>query len=155
MSVVALGDTKRMLFAIFCCALLMFLTAPVSAAQEADPSNAPTIGKSALLVGSTTGCGVLITITGTSGHLVATIAGGGTASGNPYDGEEDELGGVQNNPSVSISAIILSAARMNLRLQTTCSPSTATGLATTPPRTTATTRIASEGILRCCRIPVL
>jgi hypothetical protein len=109
MSVVALGDRKRMLFAIFCCALLMLLTAPMSAAREADPSNAPTIGKSALLVGSTTGCGVLITITGTSGHLVATIAGSGTASGNPYDGDEDELVGVQNNSSVTLGALRLSA----------------------------------------------
>jgi len=109
MPVFALAETKRILAAIFCLALLMFLTAPVSAAQEEDPCNSPTIGTTAIPVGSATGCGVLITITGTSGQLTATVTGGGTANGNPYDKEDDELVGVQNLSSVTIGAIRLSA----------------------------------------------
>jgi hypothetical protein len=110
MPVVALANAKKMLFAIFCCALLMLFTAP-SWADGGDPCT------SALPVGSATGCGVLITITGTSGHLVATVTGSGTANGNPYDGGpggDDELIGIQNNTeSVTIGAIRLSAPPIN------------------------------------------
>jgi hypothetical protein len=108
--VVAFADTKKMLFLIFCCAVLMLLSAPAWAtALAGDPCNSPTIGQPATPVGNAYGCGVLITITGTSGHLVATVTGGGTANGNPYDLDEDELIGIQNNSSVTIGAIRLSS----------------------------------------------
>ena len=109
MSVVALASAKKMLLAIFCCAVLMLFSAPAWAVVQADPCAAPTIGTTALPVGSATGCGVLITITGSSGHLVATVTGGGTANGNPYDGDEDKLVGIQNNSTVTVGAIRLSA----------------------------------------------
>ncbi|HXY16403.1 MAG TPA: hypothetical protein VEI26_18070, partial [Terriglobales bacterium] len=99
------------------CYLLFFVA--TQAWAQADPCNSPMIGTTALPVGSATGCGVVITITGTSGHLVATVTGSGTANGNPYDGDEDELVGIQNNTgtmangvltgAVSIGAIRLSA----------------------------------------------
>ena len=112
MQVVVLSNTKKMSLKIFCCALLVLFTAPAWGQEEEvppDPCNSPTIGTSALPVGSASGCGVLITITGTSGHLVATVSGNGTANGNPYDGDEDQLIGVQNNSSVTIGAIRLSS----------------------------------------------
>jgi hypothetical protein len=109
---VTLLNAKKVLFAAFGFALLMFFSAPARAAIAADPCAAPTIGTPATPVGTATGCGVLITITGTSGNLVATVTGGGTANGNPYDGGpggDDELIGIQNNSSVTIGAIRLSA----------------------------------------------
>jgi hypothetical protein len=111
MPIVSSANAKKMLFAIFCCTLLMLFSASAwaSVAAVVDPCSAPTIGTSALPVGSAIGCGVLITITGTSGNLVATVTGSGTANGNPYDGDEDQLVGIQNNSSVTIGAIRLSS----------------------------------------------
>lgn len=109
---------RRVVFTILCCTLLMLFAAPAWA--QPDPCNAPTVGvptppavvpTPAGSVGSdTTGsCGLLITITGTTGKLVATLTGGGTANNNPYDGSDDILVGVQNNSSVAVGAIVLSA----------------------------------------------
>lgn len=102
MSVVALVNTKKMFFAIFCCALLMLLAAPAWAQDPCTP--ALPIGTA----GPGSACGVLITITGYSGHLVATLTGSGMANGNPYDGSDDELVGILNNSSVTVGAIRLS-----------------------------------------------
>ncbi|HXZ41936.1 MAG TPA: hypothetical protein VEG68_14425 [Terriglobales bacterium] len=119
MSVVALASAKKMLLAIFCCAVLMLLSAPAWAVVEADPCAAPTIGTTALPVGTATGCGVLITITGTSGNLVATVTGGGTANGNPYDGSDDELVGVQNNTGTIVNGVLTGAVTIGaIRLNT-------------------------------------
>jgi len=115
MPVGALTKTKKMLFLIFCFALLVLFSAPAEAAG--DPCVAPTIGTTALPVGTATGCGVLITITGTSGNLVATVTGGGTANGNPYDGGpggDDELIGIQNNTGVNgTGAVTIGAIRLS------------------------------------------
>jgi hypothetical protein len=83
---------KRVTFAIFCVTLLTLLAAPARAdvCSDAFPVDH---------------CGVTITITGSSGQLVATIA----APGPPYDGIEDQLVGITNNSSVEVGAIVLSA----------------------------------------------
>src|SRR5712692_917040 len=93
----ALAAMKKIAFAILSVTLLMLFAAPAEAQCPA--------------VGAATGCGVTITITGSSGNFVATFAGGGTANGNPFDGAggEDVLVGIQNNSSVAVGAIILSA----------------------------------------------
>jgi hypothetical protein len=99
---------RRVVFTILCCTLLLLFAAPA----WADPCTAPTVGTTpAGSVGSATGCGLLITVTGSSGSLVATLTGGGTANGNPYDGAggDDILVGIQNNSSVAVGAIVLSA----------------------------------------------
>jgi len=100
---------KRVAFTVLCCTLLMLFAAPAWA--QADPCNAPTVGTPAGAVGtdSTGSCGLVITITGTSGNLVATLTGGGIANGNPYAGIDDLLVGIQNNSSVAVGAIVLSA----------------------------------------------
>jgi len=93
MSATALS-MKKVAFAILACALLILLAAPAWAAEAADPCTAV----------SEVGCGVLITITGTSGNLVATITGSKTS----YDGD-DQLVGIQNNSTnAAVGAIILS-----------------------------------------------
>jgi hypothetical protein len=86
------SSMKRVVFVGLCCTLLMLFTAPA----WADVCSA------AFPVQS---CGVTITITGSSGNLVATFGG----TGMPYDGQEDQLVGITNNSSVSVGAIILSA----------------------------------------------
>jgi len=96
---------EKVAFAILCCTLLMLFAAP-TAAQELDQCSGLHGVPSALPVGSATGCGILITITGTTGNLVATITVPG--NGNPYDGEDDWLVGIQNSSSVTVGAIRLS-----------------------------------------------
>jgi hypothetical protein len=104
MPVVSLIDTKKIFFAVFCCALLMLFVAPAWAQDPCTPAKPADEGGSA--------CGVLITITGTTGNLTATLTGSGTVNGNPYDGVggDDELIGIQNSTgAVTIGAIRLSA----------------------------------------------
>jgi len=98
---------KRVVFTILCCTLLMLFAAPAWA--TADPCNAPTVGTPAGPVGNDTNgfCSLVITITGTSGNLVATLTGGNYPY--PYDGSDDILIGIQNNSSVAVGAIVLSA----------------------------------------------
>ena len=85
-------STKKVAFVILACAVLTLLAAPAMAdvCSTAFPQDA--------------GCGVTITITGTSGHLTATFGG----SGIPYDNVEDQLVGVVNDSSVAVGAIVLS-----------------------------------------------
>jgi hypothetical protein len=82
---------KKVAFAILCMTLLMLVGAPARADVCSDAFNV-------------TSCGVTITITGTSGHLTATLGGSLT----PYDGIEDQLIGITNNSSVAVGAIVLS-----------------------------------------------
>jgi len=96
---------KKVAFAILCCTLLMLFAAP-TAAQEQDQCSGLNGVPSALPVGSATGCGILIAITGNTGNLVATITVPG--NGNPYDGHDDWLVGIQNSSSVTVGAIRLS-----------------------------------------------
>jgi hypothetical protein len=105
-------SVERAAFTILCCALLMLLTSPAWAQVPADPCNSPSWPAGATPAGSvgldTTGsCGLVITITGTSGNLTATLTGGGTANNNPYDGSDDVIVGIQNNSSVNVGAIRL------------------------------------------------
>ena len=108
MPVVSLLDTGKIFFAVFCCALLMLFAAPA----WADPCSAPTVPAGAAPTGTVDlavdTCTVLITITGTTGNLTATIATPNPAFPN-YDGSDDQLVGIQNNSSVTIGAIRLSA----------------------------------------------
>ncbi len=87
---VAALSIKKLVFAALFCTVLMLFAAPA----RAD------VCSTAFPVQS---CGVTITITGTSGHLTATIA----ITGGPYDGVEDQLVGITNNSSVAVGAIIL------------------------------------------------
>ncbi len=62
----------------------------------------------ALPVGNATGCGALVTFTtDTSGNLVATVTT--PVNGNPYDGVEDTLVGIQNNSGATLNSIDLSS----------------------------------------------
>jgi hypothetical protein len=62
----------------------------------------------ALPVGNATGCGALVTFTtDTSGNLVATVTT--PVNGNPYDGAEDTLVGIQNNSGATLNSIDLSS----------------------------------------------
>jgi hypothetical protein len=85
---------KRVVFVVLSCTLLMLFAAPAWAdvCSDAFPKQV-------------TACGVTITITGSSGNLVATFGGSGIA----YDGQEDQLVGITNNSSVAVGAIVLSA----------------------------------------------
>ena len=83
----------KALFAVLCCAVLMLIVTPA----KADVCSAA--------FPQVQGCGVTITITGTSGNLIATFGGSGMA----YDGDEDQLVGIINNSPVAVGAIILSA----------------------------------------------
>jgi len=84
---------KRVVFVVLCCTLLMLFTAPAWAQDICQAAGAPYP------------CGVTITITGASGNLTATFGG----SGIPYDGDEDQMVGIQNLSNVPVGAIILSA----------------------------------------------
>ena len=83
---------KRAVYAVLCCTVLMLFAAPAMADVCSTAFPVPS-------------CGVTITITGSSGNLVATFGG----TGVPYDGQEDQLVGITNNSSVAVGAIILSA----------------------------------------------
>src|ERR1019366_887666 len=88
---------KNRVILIMCAALVL-----CAAQAMADQCTA------ALPVGTATGCGVLITVTSvnSSGDATAfhlTILG----NGNPYDGSEDTLVGIQNNSSGVLNDIAL------------------------------------------------
>jgi hypothetical protein len=85
---------KRVVFAVLSCTLLMLFAAPAWADGDLCQN-----------AGAPYPCGVTIIITGQSGNLVATFGG----SGIPYDGDEDQMIGIQNSSGVAVGAIILSA----------------------------------------------
>ncbi len=81
------------------CAALVFCAAQAMADQCAP----------ALPVGTATGCGVLITVTSVNGSGDATAFSlADLGNGNPYDGVEDTLVGIQNSSSGVLNAIALS-----------------------------------------------
>ena len=84
---------RRAVYAVLCCTVLMLFAAPAMA--DVCSTAFPQVPS----------CGITITITGSSGNLVATFGGTGIA----YDGDEDQLVGITNNSSVAVGAIILSA----------------------------------------------
>jgi hypothetical protein len=91
---VVLIEKKKMLFAIFGCVLLMLFVAP--AWGDVCSTAIPAVS----------GCGAMITISGTRGNLSATIT---LTEFGAYDGSDDYLVGIQNTSSVAVGAIILSA----------------------------------------------
>ncbi len=93
MPATALATMKKLAFAIFCATLLMLVATPAAAADICSTAF------------GVNGCGVTITITGTSGHLIATIQ---VTDAGPYDGVEDQLVGITNNSSAFVGAIVLS-----------------------------------------------
>jgi hypothetical protein len=93
---------KNAALTLFCCTVLMVFAARCASAQNQCSS--------ALPVGTATGCGALITVyqvdsTGKATAFTVTTLG----NGNPYDGTEDTLVGVQNNSSTNLSSIPLSS----------------------------------------------
>ena len=100
MPVVASASAKKVVFAIFCCTLLMLFTAPAWAQDTCQAAGAPAV------------CGITITISGSTGHLTAAIAPG-AGEGFAYDGDEDRIIGIINSSSVAVGAIRLSAPPIN------------------------------------------
>jgi uncharacterized repeat protein (TIGR01451 family) len=96
-------------FALLCCAVLMFVAAPA----WADQCSAPTVGSGTGVVGNANGsntCGAVITVSAvdTNGKATAfTVTP--TGNGNPYDGTEDTLVGIQNNSGQDLKSITLSS----------------------------------------------
>jgi len=150
MPIVTSASAKKVLFAIFCCTLLMLFTAPAWAQSDPCTPALPVLN-AGNPKGSGPACGVLITVTGTTGNLTATLSGGGTANGNPYDGDEDELIGIQNNTGVMVNNVLTGAVSIGaIRLSAppsfavpisvtctsegqVCSPSFSTNVAVTSP----------------------
>jgi len=90
--------------------LAMIPGGPQALAQVSDPCTTPTVGHTALPVGSATGCGAVITVTAvdSSGNATAffvTITG----NGNPFEGSDDTLVGIQNSSGGPLSSITLSS----------------------------------------------
>lgn len=99
---------KRVAFTILCCTLLALFVAPA----WADQCSAPTLGVGTGAVGRANGpdtCGAVIVVSAVDGSGNATsffvLAAG---NGNPYDGTEDTLVGVQNNSGLTLNSIPLS-----------------------------------------------
>lgn len=102
----ALTTLKKVACALFfCCAVLMVPANLRAEIAYSDPCTNPTVGTTALPVGSATGCGVIITIP-PSGPATITVPAG---TGNPYDGDEDTLVGIVNNSGAPISSITLTS----------------------------------------------
>jgi hypothetical protein len=88
------SSMRKLVFVALCCTVLMLFAAPAMADGDLCTN-----------AGAPYPCGITITITGQSGNLTATFGG----SGIPYDGDEDQMVGVQNLSGVAVGAIILSA----------------------------------------------
>jgi hypothetical protein len=95
------------LFALICGFLLG--AQPAMADQCSQPSVGPGTGVVGAANGADT-CGVLITVNSVDGLGNATaVTLTPKGNGNPYDGTEDTIVGIQNNSSGNLSAITLSA----------------------------------------------
>ena len=90
---------KKIAFTILCCGLLMLFAAPVWAdlwhharyCRGGDDAS-----------GRATGCGVVITV-----NPDGTASVTSPVNGNPYDGADDTLVGIQNNSGGSFNSITL------------------------------------------------
>jgi hypothetical protein len=81
--------------ALAVCSVLIFSATRASASPTVAPC--PQVGFS-------NGCDEVITITGTAGHLMASV----TVTGQPaYDGCDDQIVGVINNSSVVITGLVV------------------------------------------------
>jgi hypothetical protein len=99
---------KEAAFTILCCTVLMLF----ASAAWADQCSAPTVGVGTGVVGFANGtdtCGAVIIVSAVDGTGKATsftvLAAG---NGNPYDGTEDTLIGVQNSSGATLNSIPLS-----------------------------------------------
>jgi len=128
MQIVASAGAKKVLFAIFCCTLLMLFTAPAWAQDTCQTAGAPAV------------CGITITISGTTGRLTAAIAPG-AGGGVPYDNQDDQILGIINNSSVTVGAIRLSAPpSFAIPFGVACNP--AAGQVCSPPFSTSVTVVS-------------
>jgi hypothetical protein len=102
-------SAKRVAFTILCCTVLMLFAAPA----WADQCSAPTVGVGTGVVGNANGtdtCGAVIIVSavGESGNATSfTVLAAG--NGNPYDGVEDTLIGVQNSSGSPLSSLPLTS----------------------------------------------
>jgi hypothetical protein len=107
-----LAAMKKVAFAILCASALMIVAAPAWADQCSSPSVGTGTGIVGFAIGSNT-CGAVITVFAVDGSGNATAFTvsnpGGTNNGNPYDGTEDTLVGIQNNSGAALKSIHLSA----------------------------------------------
>lgn len=111
---------KAMFFAIFCCVLLALLTT-AAGAQVSDQGicNGALVynEEGPAMLGNATGCGAVITVTAVDANGNATAytvtipnnSGSSPGNGNPYDGVEDTLIGIQNNSTGFLTAITLNS----------------------------------------------
>jgi uncharacterized repeat protein (TIGR01451 family) len=103
MPATALAAMKKLAFAILGVALLMLMAAPAWAQDQCT---------AALPVGTASGCGALITVTGVDGNGNATfftVMQPNNGNGNPYDGTEDTLVGIVNNSGQNLNSITLTS----------------------------------------------
>jgi hypothetical protein len=112
----ALATTKDMAFTILCCAVLMLFATPAWADQCTSPSVPSEGGGIGIINGQNplhpvTGCGAVITVTtvDTDGHATTFSVDASTPNGNPYDGGDDTLIGIQNSSGHSLTSLTLSS----------------------------------------------
>lgn len=92
-------NIKKAVYALLGCSLLL-LAVPAHADECAG----------ALPAGSATGCGGVINVTAANGSGVATaFTVTNTGNGNPFDGTEDTLIGLDNNSGVTLNSVTLTA----------------------------------------------
>ncbi len=93
----------RLIFlAVLVCASI-FCTAPQALADFNIDQCYSALNPQTHMLGSATGCGVIITVTATG--FTITVPG----NGNPYDGDDDTLVGIQNNSTSSLTSITLTS----------------------------------------------
>lgn len=92
-------NIKKVLFAVLGLCLMLLFAGQV----RADDCSG------ALPVGSATGCGAVINVTGASGGVATAFSVTNTGNGNPYDNVEDTLVGLDNNTGATLNSITLTA----------------------------------------------
>ena len=107
-------STKTAAFATVCCTLLMLIALPA----WGDQCTAPSVGSGIGTVTATsptphavTGCGAVINVftVDNFGNATAFSVVPISGTGNPYDGVEDTLVGVQNNSGLPLTSISLTS----------------------------------------------
>ncbi|HKW89487.1 MAG TPA: PEP-CTERM sorting domain-containing protein [Candidatus Acidoferrales bacterium] len=94
-----MNNIKKAVYALLGCSLLLFLALPAHADECAG----------ALPVGSATGCGAVINVTGASGGVASAFTVSNAGNNNPFDGTEDTLIGLDNNTGATLNSITLTA----------------------------------------------
>jgi hypothetical protein len=88
---------KKVIYGLLGCSLLLFFVVPAHADECAG----------ALPVGTATGCGAIINVTSASGGVANGFSVSLPINGNPYDGVEDTLIGLDNNTGAVLNSITL------------------------------------------------